>query len=281
MITSQKLKTMIKRKVETSNLNHNTILRMVIFEFFLEKLSISKYSENFIIKGGFLVTAITKIDLRTTMDLDITLKTLTLSTKSLEKIIDEIITNPTHELLKMKLNSIEQINGNTDYPGLRATINVVFDGINETIKVDFTTGDILTPSDIQMNYQTMLEEKQLTLRSYNIETVLAEKLETILSRGILNTRMRDYYDVYMLSILKKEDININTLREALINTMKYRNTYEQNKSNFITIIEMVKQDTRLKHLWDNYQMAYQYAKEVEWDSVLKKVSEILKKIEIK
>lgn len=235
----------------------------------------SKYTDNFIIKGGFLVTAMTKIDLRTTMDLDITLKSLTLSEEELKKILKDIIKIPTHQLLTMKLSHLEDIHENANYPGLRATINVTFDGIKERIKVDFTTGDILTPSDIQMHHYTLLDNKALILRSYNIETVLAEKLETILSRGILNTRMKDYYDVYILTTLKKDEVDLVVLKEALANTMKSRKTYELNNENYIAIVKTINQDLELERLWQNYQVSYPYAKGISWGNIIAKITNIL------
>lgn len=214
------------------------------------------------------------------MDLDVTLKSLTLSKEILRNIINEVISIPTHELVTMKLVEVENIHEGADYPGFRVAIKVYFDGIKETIKIDFTTGDILTPDDIRMNYQTLLESKILKLRSYNIETILAEKLETILSRGILNTRMRDYYDVYILTKTKSEEINQSILKIALINTMKARKTYEKIEGNIESVLYTIKEDTELERLWLNYQKAYSYANDINWKTVINTMVNILDDIDL-
>jgi len=185
MISSEQVKALIRNKSKALNINSNIILRTVIFEFFLEKLSMSTYKDRFIIKGGFLVSAITKIDLRTTMDLDVTLKSLSIQKNDLKTYIEEIIAIPTHDKLMMELLSIDEVHEDADYPGLRASIIVYFDGLKETIKIDFTTGDVLTPREDNFTYKTVLYDNCIELKSYNIETVLAEKIETILSRGAL------------------------------------------------------------------------------------------------
>lgn len=202
MMSSERLKELIRNKAKALNINSNIILRRVIFEFFLEKLSISKYADKFIIKGGFLISSLANIELRTTLDLDVTLKALALNKTDLEFVIKDIISIPTNELLEMQLVTIDEIHEGAEYPGFRASVLIIFDTINEQIKIDFTTGDIITPKEINFHYQTLLDDNVIKLKSYNIETVLAEKLETIFSRGVLNTRMRDFYDIFILFQLK-------------------------------------------------------------------------------
>jgi len=156
MISSEQVKALIRNKSKISNINPNIILRTVIFEFFLEKLSKSKYRDRFIIKGGFLVSAITKIDLRTTMDLDVTLKSLSIQKEDLKTYIEEIIVIPSHDNLIMELVSIDEIHEGADYPGLRVSLSIYFDGLIENIKIDFTTGDIITPNETRFQYKSLL-----------------------------------------------------------------------------------------------------------------------------
>lgn len=278
MISSKQVKALIRNKSKAFNLNSNIILRTVIFELFLEKLSMSAYKDKFIIKGGFLVSAITKIDLRTTMDLDITLKSLSIQKSDLKTYIEEIITIPTHDKLVMELLSIDEIHEDADYPGLRATIIVYFDGLKETIKIDFTTGDVLTPRETNFKYKTVLYDSDIELKSYNIETVLAEKIETILSRGPLNTRMRDFYDVYILWKLRKNEIDKFLLKTAIINTSKHRKTYDPIFNDQFAIMSSIEQDPKMIKLWETYQTSYPFAKDVSWEDSINSIRSMMKDI---
>ncbi len=274
MNSSEQLKALIRNKSKTLNLNANIILRSIIFEFFLEKLSLSNYSDRFIIKGGFLVSTMTQINLRSTMDLDITLKSISLSKSELEIVIKDIISIPTNESLIMNLVSIEEIRDTAEYPGFRVSLQVKFDNITELMKIDFTIGDILTPNEVNFNYKTMFENKILYLKSYNIETLLAEKLETIFSRGILNTRMRDYYDVFILFHLKDSEIDFNLLKQAFENTSKSRNTYNQISDNIKSVLDSINNDQNLETMWKIYQQKYPFAKDIEWDNILNNLTRI-------
>ena len=274
MMSCDQLKALIRNKAKTLNLNSNIILRLVIFEFFLEKLSLSKYVDKFIIKGGFLISSLANVELRTTMDLDVTLKSLALSKTDLEIMISDIILIPTINLLEMELVSIDEIHEGAEYPGFRVSILVRYDTIIEHIKIDFTTGDILTPKEVSFPYQTLLDDKVINLKSYNIETVLAEKLETILSRGVLNTRMRDFYDLFILFQLKDKLVNLSLLKAAFINTTKSRNTFEQITNNIHSILDDIINDQTLMKMWNQYQQYYPYAKEVEWEMVMNRLKEV-------
>jgi predicted nucleotidyltransferase component of viral defense system len=264
MTSGEQVKALVRNKSTALKLDANIILRNVIFEFFLEKLVKSRYANRFIIKGGFLISAITQIDLRTTMDIDVTLKSLSIQKEDLSKYIEEIISIPTHEKLLMKLESIDEIHEDAEYPGLRATISVRYDGIRESIKIDFTTGDIITPTETSFKYKTFLDNKMIELKSYTLETVLAEKMETILSRGILNTRMRDFYDVYLLWFLKEKEIEKDILKQAFINTSTYRKTMDQILPNAKIIVTQIEHDSKMRNRWNSYQSSNSYAKNVEW-----------------
>lgn len=274
MMSSERLKALIRNKAKALNINSNIILRRVIFEFFLEKLSISKYADKFIIKGGFLISSLANIELRTTLDLDVTLKALAFNKTDLEFVIKDIISIPTNELLEMQLVTIDEIHEGAEYPGFRASVLIIFDTINEQIKIDFTTGDIITPKEINFHYQTLLDDNVIKLKSYNIETVLAEKLETIFSRGVLNTRMRDFYDIFILFQLKDNEENLSLLKSAFINTSKSRNTFEQISLNINSTLHDIINDQTLKKMWHLYQQNYPYAQEVEWEMVMSRLKEI-------
>jgi predicted nucleotidyltransferase component of viral defense system len=276
VITSDKIKAFIKLKSSSNLIPVNIILRSIIFEFFLEKLALSHYSKHFVLKGGFLVSSITNIELRTTMDLDVTLKSLSLNQKSMSKCLNEIIKIDTHEELSMELIKIEDIRNDADYPGLRATITVLFDGIKESIKIDFTTGDVMTPSEVDFHYKSILDQRLIKLKSYNIETILAEKMETIYSRGILNTRMRDYYDVYILWSLKQDSINNIVLKNAFNRTIEYRQTSKFIKTNMQSIIETIEHESSMLSKWVAYQQYYSYATLVSWNDIILTIKSISK-----
>jgi predicted nucleotidyltransferase component of viral defense system len=278
MKSSDQLKIYIRKKTNELGIGSNLILRHAIFDFFLEKLSLSKYNHNFIIKGGFLVSHFTGIDIRTTMDLDVTLKNLKINENFLHQVINDIIMIKTDAQLQMSLIKIEKIHDEFNYPGFRATIGVVYDKIHETIKIDMTTGDIITPCEVTTRYETLIENKTLLIRTYNIETIIAEKLETILSRLESNTRMRDFYDIYILLSFHKSSISWITLKDALNNTMRFRGTYDQIVQNAEKLIGLLIQSQILDNLWLRYQSNYIYAKEIEWNDIIHSINFILSKI---
>lgn len=280
MIANSVIKHTIRSMSRTLNINSNILLRNIVFDLFLEKLSLSSYVNYFIIKGGFLVSSITNINLRTTMDLDITLKSLHVEKQNLTRCIKEILNIKTKDNLIMELIDIDYIRDDDNYPGLRASISVFFEGLKEVIKIDFTTGDALTPSETNFDYKTLIEGKILNLKSYTIETLLAEKLETILSRGILNTRMRDFYDVFILSKLKLREIDLMTLQHAFIKTASHRKTMNTIQSSEITILNSIEKDQRIQNLWSRYQMNYPYAKDIEWHLMIEEIKEFVKTISI-
>lgn len=278
MTSGEQLKALVRNKATALKLDTNIVLRNVIFEFFLEKLAKSNYVNQFIIKGGFLISAITQIELRTTMDIDVTLKSLSIQKDDLSKYIEDIISIPTNKKLEMKLESIDVIHEDADYPGLRAGITVRYDGLRESIKIDFTTGDIMTPTEVSFKYKTILDNKVFELKSYTLETVLAEKMETILSRGILNTRMRDFYDVYLLWFLKEKEINKDILKQSFCNTSLFRKTINQILPNAKIIVAQIEQDSKMRSRWKSYQSIYSYAKNVEWLQTIEAVQCIQKVI---
>ena len=275
MITSHIVKKYIRTQSKTLNINPNIVLRMIMFDFFLEKLDLSRFSDKFVIKGGFLISSTTKINLRTTMDLDITLKGLPIDQQSLTKCLEEILSIKTIDNLDMSLAMLNDIRDSADYPGVRATINILYDGIKETLKIDFTTGDIMTPSEVLFSHRTFVESKILSLKSYNYETIIAEKLETIITRSTLNTRMRDFYDIYILWKLTQKMMKEEILEKAFIETMNYRNSLSIKLDNILQILINVENDLNIISLWKSYQNSYPYAKDVQWNKVIESISTIL------
>ncbi len=275
MTTRVQLNALVKNKATELNLSPGIVLRMTLFDLFLEKLAQSEYCHQFVIKGGFLIAAITQIELRTTKDLDVTIKSLALNHQVIESVFQHILSIPTIANLHMNLIKLETILEEATYQGLRATIQVAFDGLVETIKIDLTAGDVITPHEIDFHYQTLIKGKKLHLKSYNVETILSEKLETILMRAQVNTRMRDFYDVFILWSRFQASIQLDMLKKGFIKTSTQRGSLTTIEQNVADILKMIKTDPQLNQLWKQYQSAYEFAQQITWKKVLLTVEHII------
>jgi len=208
IITSgTQLKDMIKNLARKHSADSQILLRTYMTERFLERLSQSSYKNNFIIKGGMLITAMVGIQSRSTMDLDTTIKGFTLNQDELESIINQICLININDGVTFEIKSFSEIMDEADYPGVRISMNCFYDNIRIPMKLDISTGDVITPKEIAFKYQLMFEKREIALLAYNIETVLAEKIETIIARNITNTRMRDFYDIHVLLKIYTDQIN--------------------------------------------------------------------------
>ena len=248
-----------------------------MFEALLKRISKSKYKDKFIIKGGLLLSSIFGVNLRSTMDLDTTIKGLPLDKETITKVINEIISIDLDDNVKLEIENIKDIREEELYSGFEVNLKADFDGLKTNLMIDITTGDVITYKEVEFKYNTLFDNETINIMTYNYETIIAEKFETIISRNIDNTRMKDYYDLYMFVNLKWNDINKETLRKAIINTSKARETldYIDNASKYI---ELISDDSRLKSLWNSYQNNYEYAKDIEFvDTInaIKVISEIV------
>ena len=270
-------------KAKASNLSKKTnipnkyLIQNFMFEALLKRISKSKYKDKFIIKGGLLLSSIFGVNLRSTMDLDTTIKGLPLDRKTITKVINEIISIDVEDNVKLEIENIKDIREEELYSGFEVNLKADFDGLKTNLMIDITTGDIITYKEVKFKYNTLFDNETINIMTYNYETIIAEKFETIISRNIDNTRMKDYYDLYMFVNLKWNDINKETLRKAIINTSKNRETisYIENANDYINLIE---DDSRLKLLWNSYQNNYEYAKGIEFvDTInaIKIISEII------
>lgn len=271
-------------KAKASNLSNKTnipnkyIIQNFMFEALLKRISISSYKDKFIIKGGLLLSSIFGVNLRSTMDLDTTVKGLPLDRDTITKVINEIISIDLNDNIKLEIENIKDIREEELYSGFNVNLKAEFDGLKTNLMIDITTGDVITYKEIEFKYITLFDNEIINIMSYNYETILAEKYESVISRNIDNTRMKDYYDLYMFVKLKWNDINKDTLRKAIINTAKNRETldYIDNSDKYL---ELITNDTRLRSLWNNYQNNYEYAKNISFDdtiNAIKKIIEILK-----
>ena len=248
-----------------------------MFEALLKRISMSIYKDKFIIKGGLLLSSIFGVNLRSTMDLDTTIKGLPLDRETITKVINEIISIDVEDSVKLEIQNIKDIREEEIYSGFEVNLKTEFDGLKTNLMIDITTGDVITYKEVEFKYSTIFENETINIMTYNYETIIAEKFESIISRNIDNTRMKDYYDLYMFVNLKWNDINKETLRKAIINTSKARETldYIDNTNKYI---ELISDDSRLKLLWNSYQNNYEYAKDIEFvDTInaIKVISEIV------
>lgn len=260
------LKALIKNKAKDKNISAQLVMQNYILERFLERLSLSKYRNNFIIKGGFLISAIVGLEYRSTMDIDMTIKGLTLSHDMILNIFSEICNIPIDDDIKFEIMGINDIREEDDYPGIRVSLMAAYPPLNVPLAVDVTTGDIITPREIMFSFPKMFDEDKLNVLSNNLETILAEKFETIIARGIANTRARDFYDIYVLCSLYESEIDYPILRKGLLNTSTKRGS-NRLLLKFQSIIPVVFNDDQMKDRWKRYQNKYNYAKQIAFDEI--------------
>ena len=263
MKTSEQIKGAIRNISKKTGVNPNSLLQMCLFEGILEKLSKSKYSENFILKGGLLISSLIGVDMRSTMDMDTTLKGIPLNEESISNILNEILAIEIDADIEYKLIKLSPIRQEDVYEDFCASISCIFGKINATLNIDITTGDVITPREMNYSYSRILEEGTIPIMTYTIETILAEKFETISSRNITTTRARDFYDLYMIYSIYKDKIDKDILRKAIERTSKYRGSFET-ALQYKDIVELFRESETPKELWKKYTQNNPYAKDVDF-----------------
>lgn len=274
MKTSTQLKALTRNIAKEKNVNAEIVLRNFMLERFLERVSLSKYRDKFILKGGILISSLVGIDTRTTMDLDASLKNQNLTEIELVDIIDDIINMDIGDNVIFEFEKIEEIREDVEYNGYRVSIKATLDKTWQMIKLDISTGDPITPSEMEHNFKLMFDSKEINVLAYNLETVLAEKYETIITRGILNTRMRDFYDIYILTKMYSKSINKDILKDAIKNTSQKRETFNQlTESN--KVISLVAQNDNMKNQWRRYTQRNEYASGITWEMAIDTLNNLL------
>lgn len=251
------------------------VMRNYIMERFLERLSLSKYSHNFILKGGMLVSAMVGLDNRATLDIDTTVRNLSLSIENTERIITEIINIPMEDGITFHIKSLNVIMDEVEYSGIRVTMEAVLDTMKTPLKLDISMGDIITPSEVEYQFKLMFEERTISVLAYNMETVLAEKLETVLSRGTANTRLRDFYDLYIL-----QNDCVHNFDPAVV-SMAFHATSEKRGSEETAAIgestlQKIRNSKEMQELWRRYQTKFSYAGDITWERVMDAVESLWK-----
>ena len=269
--SSKQLKDLIRNLSKEVGIEAHVLIRKYMMERFLERVSSSKYNGSFILKGGMLVAAFVGVEARATMDIDTTIKGIPVTIIDMERTITEISNIDLDDNVKFRIKKVSEIMDEAEYSGIRFSMDAVLDGAVIPLKIDISTGDVITPREIAYSYKLMFEDRTIPIMTYPIETVLAEKLETVISRSITNTRMRDFYDIHIL--LKSQNINADILALALERTAKKRGNFSL-LENAESVLKIVKSDEDMKRLWNIYQKKFKYAGEYTWDEVIHSVREL-------
>jgi predicted nucleotidyltransferase component of viral defense system len=267
------LKGKIKNYAKGNNITAQVVLQNYMFERFLERLSKSEYKNKFVIKGGMLVAAIVGLDTRSTMDLDTTLKNMPLSSEQVLSAVNDVCSINIDDDVKFKTISIEPIRKDDIYGGYCVRIDAIYDTIVTPLSIDFSTGDVITPNPVEYEFTGIFDEdKKINLIGYNIETVIAEKVETILRRSVFNTRPRDFYDVYILTLTQKFDKSL--FQEALRATSEHRESQEI-LTNIPDILKNIANSNDLQNMWIKYQKKFIYAKDITYNQLIKSLENLL------
>ncbi|WBB31460.1 nucleotidyl transferase AbiEii/AbiGii toxin family protein [Parvimonas micra] len=269
--SSKQLKDLIRNLSKEVGIEAHVLIRKYMMERFLERVSSSKYNGSFILKGGMLVAAFVGVEARATMDIDTTIKGIPVTMVDMERTITEISNIDLDDNVKFRIKKVSEIMDEAEYSGIRFSMDALLDGAVIPLKIDISTGDVITPREIAYSYKLMFEDRTIPIMTYPIETVLAEKLETVISRSITNTRMRDFYDIHIL--LKSQNIDADILALALERTAKKRGNFSL-LENAESVLKIVKSDEDMKRLWNIYQKKFKYAGEYTWDEVIHSVREL-------
>lgn len=272
--TPEQIKGRIKSVAKQNNADARTLMRIYMMERFLERLAQSEYRDNFIIKGGILVTAMIGVAHRSTMDIDTSMKNLNLSAEDALRVVNQVKDIDLDDGVSFEVKDVSNIMDEMEYPGIRVTMNANVGRLITPLKIDISTGDVITPRAIEFNYDLLLEDRSISLWSYNLETILAEKLQTVLARGILNTRMRDFYDIRVLLDTYEDKVNKAVLKDAFAATCKKRGT-DHLQEQAEEIIKIIEADEQLQVLWRAYQKKYSYAAEIDYASVISGVRKLM------
>ena len=272
--TPEQIKGRIKSVAKQNNADARTLMRIYMMERFLERLAQSEYRDNFIIKGGILVTAMIGVVHRSTMDIDTSMKNLNLSAEDALRVVNQVKDIDLDDGVSFEVKDVSNIMDEMEYPGIRVTMNANVGRLITPLKIDISTGDVITPRAIEFYYDLLLEDRSISLWSYNLETILAEKLQTVLARGILNTRMRDFYDIRMLLDTYEDKVNKAVLKDAFAATCKKRGT-DHLQEQAEEIIKIIEADEQLQVLWRAYQKKYSYAAEIDYASVINGVRKLM------
>ena len=279
MITknAMQLKAYIKKKAAEKNISAQLVMQNYMLERLLERISLSEYMPNFILKGGFLISAIVGLDTRATMDLDTTIKGYDLTIENLKQIFESICSINVDDDVTFEIYNVSEIREGDEYPGYRVHLKALYSPLAVPLTVDVTTGDKITPREIEYTFKLLFDDKTISIMAYNLETVLAEKLETVISRGQANTRPRDFYDIHILYSLRGNECDINILRQALEQTAAKRGSADALRD-YREIIKSVSESETMQKFWNKYRQDFSYAADITFETVCDTIINIMDKI---
>lgn len=273
MKTPEQLKGAIRNIAAKKNLRPQEVLQMFLFECVLERLANSNYRNNFILKGGLLISSMLGISERTTMDMDTTVRGISMEEEEIVSVVKEILSVDVDDGIKFMLKTIEPIREDDAYNNFRVHLTAQYGKINAPMKIDITTGDTITPAAVQYSYPLSFEERSIPILAYTLETVLAEKYETIIRRNIGTTRARDFYDLHMLYQYHKDEIRMDILKTAVLHTARKRGSLEE-INDWKEVLHDIREEPILNQLWKNYTSENSYASKLAFSEVLDTVDEI-------
>ncbi len=276
-MNKQKLRSMCMKVSKEAGLSFNVVQTHYFLEKILKKIANSKEKHNFIFKGGFLLSNVIGISERSTIDIDFLIRKFTLTEENIRDKFLEILKTNKNESITYEIVKIEGIRKEDEYGGYCISVLCRLENIKQIIQLDIATGDPITPNEIEYEYKCVFDGELFNIAAYNIETILAEKIQTIYNRGFFNSRSKDFYDVYILYKLKKKDINIETLKSACFNTFNYRET-EFDKDKIISLLDDLAVENNFNIRWKNYQKKFSYARGIKFDELIKDIKELLGQI---
>jgi predicted nucleotidyltransferase component of viral defense system len=271
---AMQLKAIIKNMAKEKKISAQIIMQNFMLERLLERISISKYYENFILKGGLLIAAMVGLDTRATMDMDATIKGIPINKENVMHMFEEICNIKLDDEVIFSFERIDEIREGDEYSGYRISLSALYPPMSVPLKLDITTGDTITPKEIVYEFKLLLEDRSIRVLAYNLETVLAEKIETVISRGDQNTRARDFYDIFILQKLQSKNIDLNFLKVAIKATTERRNSSEIIEK-YNDIISVIKNSSVMEKHWTNYQKDFDYAEGIKFEDVCGSIKEIL------
>lgn len=277
MKNAMQLKAMIKKLAKEKHISAQLVMQNFMLERLLERISVSKYRDNFILKGGFLIAAMVGLDTRATMDMDATIKGLPVNEQTMQNMCEEICNIPLEDEVTFTFRSISEIREGDMYTGYRVALTANYPPMAVPLKIDITTGDKITPKEMEYQFQLLLEDRCISILAYNLETIMAEKLETVISRGDQSTRPRDYYDIYVLTKLQSANIEMTALKAALAATAEKRGSMAVIK-NYSQIIANVVDSEIMQKQWNNYQKDFEYAADIAFSDTCETVFQLMESL---
>ena len=274
MVNNSDFKEKIKNIENEYNLTHYEVLQRFMFERILERISISKYKNNFILKGGLLLSAMFGIDNRTTKDMDTTITGIDVSKEKVMKILNEILSIDINDSVKFDLINITDIRQEDEYGGNKYHIVGKFGNLKVNLEIDISTGDKVTPRQLKFKYPLTFEDRSILINSYNMETILSENIETVLRRGRFNSRMKDFYDIYYFLKYLKNDMDMNILKMAIKNTFDSRDSLSYFKD-YKEIMNSIRYSELMIKQWKIYSNKYNYANNISFNDILDMLEKFL------